>query len=519
MHMVLIRFATYLLSFLIVPIALNAASDEFIVRSFVGTETNPPSIPSSLTATPVAMTQINLNWASSTDDFLLSGYHVYRDGSRIATTTVTTYEDVGLAPSTTYAYYVTAFDYFNNVSASSSVVATTTFATPTVPVVIEEDGGTTYGSRARLPELISLEVVPALYGAVIRYETDSYVRSVVRWGKTISYELGSSRERSFARQHEVFIEDLTPGTRYRFSIEGEESRGRFGVLAESSFLTLPLEDVYPPGNVSGLRADIEGRDVTLSWVNPYDADFDHVRVVRSELFYPTDEVDGWVVYDGAKTVARDEDIIDEGKTIFYTVFSYDQKGNVSSGAVISVRTNGGEVTIVDTVDETKNEIALNFEDIHFYQNGERVSVQEGVVHIDGAHYLTIEIPYGKLPTHLKTILVTMVPQHDTTKKLDFLLRSTTDKTAYRAYLAPLGVAGNFALRVSVFDFKTAQIGYAQGIMTSRIYMYADQTTSGIGAGLFTWITTLHSKQYVVPFVIFLIALALLARKLMYNEQR
>ena len=109
-------------------------STPFTVRTLIGDDTTPPSVPTGLTATPVATTQINLSWASSTDDFILSGYQVFRDDIQIATTTVASYTDTGLSVATLYSYYVTAFDSFNNISASSTVVSTTTLATSSPPV-------------------------------------------------------------------------------------------------------------------------------------------------------------------------------------------------------------------------------------------------------------------------------------------------------------------------------------------------------------------------------------------------
>jgi len=54
---------------------------------------------------------------------------VYRRGVLIATTTVTSFTDTGLAASTTYAYAVSAFDAAGNVSAQSQALNVTTAAT------------------------------------------------------------------------------------------------------------------------------------------------------------------------------------------------------------------------------------------------------------------------------------------------------------------------------------------------------------------------------------------------------
>lgn len=498
-------------------ISAQGATDDFIIRTLVGGDTTPPTVPGSLVAIPVATSQINLSWATSTDDFLLSGYQVFRDGVQIATTTATNYTDVGLTVSTTYAYYVTAFDSFSNVSASSTVVSTTTLSS-TTPSVEEPaaTSSTSYGSISRLA-LVRLEVIPEQEGVLIRYETRGYVRSVIRWGKTISYELGSLAERSFSKVHETKITGLTPNTTYKFIIEGENNIGVQGVLTESVFVTLPPEDVIPPGNVQNLRATKEGDDIVLSWINPLDVDFDHLRILRSEQFYPSDLADGWVVYEGAGETTHDVGMAVEGTRQFYTVFTYDKLGNVSSGAVVSIRIEGGTTTPVVIPPDISNPIALTFTDFAFIQDGESQEIVDNRVTIDGSKQLLILLPYDRVPEHLKTILVTLTDAEG--KEFAFLLRINEAKTGYTAVLAPFGVSGTFSVRISVFDFKTTQIGYVHGDILSRIAYVPDD------GGDMTFLGVLFSTlgkmltSYFFWFVLILILLLEIGRRALAHEPR
>ncbi|MFZ3091916.1 MAG: S8 family serine peptidase [Nitrospirota bacterium] len=92
------------------------------------------SPPSSLTATAVSSSQINLSW---TDNSTETGFRIERSGSsggpysEIATagTNVTTYSNSGLSASTTYYYRVRAYNANGN-SASSSVASATTQSPP-----------------------------------------------------------------------------------------------------------------------------------------------------------------------------------------------------------------------------------------------------------------------------------------------------------------------------------------------------------------------------------------------------
>jgi hypothetical protein len=99
-------------------------------------DTNAPSIPSSLTATAVSSSQINLSWTASTDNVAVTGYQVFRDGNLIATVASTSYSNTGLVAGTNYVYTVKAVDAAGNVSlASGSANATTLAPDTTFPTV------------------------------------------------------------------------------------------------------------------------------------------------------------------------------------------------------------------------------------------------------------------------------------------------------------------------------------------------------------------------------------------------
>lgn len=496
----------------------QSANDTFIVQTLVGSDTTPPTVPTGLTAIPVATTQIDLSWSSSTDNFLLSGYQVFRDDVQIATTTVTNYSDVGLTPSTTYTYYVTAFDVSNNISASSTPVATTTLAstTPPTPTPTTTPGTGGGGERLELTplplEIVSLEVIPGQTDVVIRYETRGYIRSIIKWGETISYELGSLQERSFRKIHETRISGLTPETRYQFTIEGENNVGRYGVLTQDSFVTLPPDDVFPPSNVRNLRAQRDGEDILLSWENPPEDDFSRVRIIGNDRFYPTDTADGRFVYEDDGEQVRDRGAAVPGTTQYYTVFSYDERGNISSGAIVALQiTDDGEV-IVDPIPSTDNQIELSLEDVFFEQDGEVLRESRGSVSIDGSKTLTVWIPYERLPENLKTVMVTLRDPINANATFSFLLRVDEKKERYTATLAPLGRSGNYPFALSVIDFETSQIGYVHGSLDADIVHFSTERS--------IW-ETLRAifTDYLVWFVIFLLILLLLAYRMIYSTKR
>ena len=99
------------------------------VNFTVSTDTTAPSVPTGLTASAPCVSQVSLNWTASTDNVGVTGYDVYRNGTKIATSTTTTFQDSGLSASTKYTYTVDAFDAAGNTSAESASASATTPAT------------------------------------------------------------------------------------------------------------------------------------------------------------------------------------------------------------------------------------------------------------------------------------------------------------------------------------------------------------------------------------------------------
>jgi hypothetical protein len=92
-------------------------------------DTTPPSVPTGLAKSSVTSSSITLGWTASTDpDSPVSGYNVYRGGTKVGSSTTTSFTDTGLTSNTSYSYTVSAFDPSGNTSAQSTALAITTAA-------------------------------------------------------------------------------------------------------------------------------------------------------------------------------------------------------------------------------------------------------------------------------------------------------------------------------------------------------------------------------------------------------
>lgn len=124
---------------------VSSASSAVSVKTPNPADTAAPNVPTGLLAIATGENQVNLTWAPSTDNIAVAGYNVYRGGTRIATSTTTSFGDGTVAANTSYTYTVSAYDGAGNISAQSASATVKTPATtvPTPPT----SGGTAIANR------------------------------------------------------------------------------------------------------------------------------------------------------------------------------------------------------------------------------------------------------------------------------------------------------------------------------------------------------------------------------------
>lgn len=135
----------------------SAASNTASVTTPAASDTQAPSVPVGLVAAAVSTSQINLAWTASTDNLGVTGYDVYRNGTKIASVaTSTSFGDAGLTASTNYSYFIKAKDAAGNTSGQSSTVSATTQA-PVVKqysviggTISATDGATISGAKVTI---------------------------------------------------------------------------------------------------------------------------------------------------------------------------------------------------------------------------------------------------------------------------------------------------------------------------------------------------------------------------------
>jgi PQQ-dependent dehydrogenase (s-GDH family) len=120
--------------------AKDAAGNESAASSALNVttpDTQAPTAPTGLASASLTQTSFTLSWTASTDNVGVTGYDVYRNGTKIngSLVTTTSYSVTGLTVATTYAFTVKAKDAAGNESAASTALNVTTPDTqaPTAP--------------------------------------------------------------------------------------------------------------------------------------------------------------------------------------------------------------------------------------------------------------------------------------------------------------------------------------------------------------------------------------------------
>lgn len=174
----------------------NTASSTPITVEVSNQDGEPPSVPEDLSAGAYSSSRIDVAWSSSTDNFGVAGYRVYRDGAAIATTTATAYLDMGLSPSTQYCYQVSAYDSAGNesplqdqqVCATTSALQPATFTLLPIADSYINSGSPTSNYGANL----KLWVANPNYNFLIKFNTSEIGSRVVTSARLYLYTNNSS---------------------------------------------------------------------------------------------------------------------------------------------------------------------------------------------------------------------------------------------------------------------------------------------------------------------------------------
>lgn len=89
-------------------------------HNLIVSDSVPPSSPSNVVVVRTGPSDAMLSWSASSDNVGVAGYHIIRNGVRVADVFESPFHDTGLSAGTVYTYQVQAFDLGGNASAAVS---------------------------------------------------------------------------------------------------------------------------------------------------------------------------------------------------------------------------------------------------------------------------------------------------------------------------------------------------------------------------------------------------------------
>ena len=333
---------------------------------------------------------------------------------------------------------------------------------------------------------LTVNVIPGVNSVTVVWTTTKLSTGTVTWdpGSTIT-------DSNPLLLHQTFIANIIPGVVYQLTVNAVNS---IDPLETDIFTgTFSIDDLTPPANPLQISAthDSADEDVDLEWQNPPDPDFSLVRIMRSTTFFPQDEEEGELVYEGDDEFFEDTNI-SSGVTYYYTIFARDENGNWSSGSVDDVTIPQelpcqddcppspceGEDCEICVGDECNNQdpfdqfplvttVPPGFENLEFTleQGDLREVFRDGAtISLNGMRDTYIWIDYDKLPEVLKTIGVTLVHPLDPNKRFSFLLQVNGNKTRYESTIAPLLTPGTYKVFITILDHKNQKIKRVSGFL-------------------------------------------------------
>jgi len=280
----------------------------------VGADVTPPTAPMDLAGTVDEDGTVRLSWTDATDDVLVTGYDVSRDGAWVASVNDSRFVDAGLEQDRTYEYTVTAHDR-SNTSEPAVLSVYVPPATSEPPTPAEQDT-TPPSAPSDLTGFVTMPRVATLTWTAASDNVGVHHYRIDRNGNS----LATTRQ---LEMREVRVEE---GATYHFEIRAVDAAGN---VSEPAVFDFAVPDVTPPGQVFGLSATVLGEtSARLKW----SAARDNVNVV------------GYVVLrDGEQVASLTKDVhsftdvsMTAGEAFHFAVAAVDLAGNVGSAGLVTV---------------------------------------------------------------------------------------------------------------------------------------------------------------------------------------
>lgn len=335
------------------------------------------------------------------------------------------------------------------------------------------------------PQISGVKITEiTLHSALISWNTNENSSAYIYYGQTLSYEIGSRQAHpdTFISTHEIKLENLEANTRYYFQARSLDSAGNQSIKDGFEFRTLAEKKII--ANIGEFKAVAGDGEIFLSWRSPLSADFQAMKILRREKFYPKSLEEGLLIYDGKENSFIDKNLVN-GITYYYTVFAYDASGNYSSGAVAKAMpwkfglpfpsptltpqiSSSPVISPIVSVFPSPEIANLKLEDFNFSQGGKNLKITEGKIEVDSGKSLVVAIDVKKIPESVGTIMFILAQDGE---PQSFLFKFDAAKNEYSVSFAPPDIGGVYSLTIAILDKNNNP---AQAISGNLIVSVASQ---------------------------------------------
>ncbi len=306
------------------------------------------AIPTRLTAEFVSNSSVSLTWQAAVGDYSTIGFQVYRDGTFIGTTTITSYVDNTVAASTAYSYQVLAYDAADNKSGLSNALSVVTHNAQ----VPDPDIADAIPINLSASSISSSSVGLTWEAAVGDYGTIGF--QVYRDGAFIGITTTTS-----------YVDNtVAASTTYSYQVLAYDAADNKSGLSNSLSLVthntpaaiLDIADAIPT-NLSAVS--ISSSSVSLTWqaaVGNYD--MIGFQIYRDGIFIGTTT---------ASTTSYTDDTASASTTYLYEVLAYDAADNKSGlSDALSVLTHdapGSDPDILDAIPTNLSASSISYSSV------------------------------------------------------------------------------------------------------------------------------------------------------------
>ncbi|HVW23597.1 MAG TPA: Ig-like domain-containing protein [Candidatus Saccharimonadales bacterium] len=370
-------FATYSYTVRARDAAGNASNLSSALFASTAQDTAPPSVPDNIHETGSTVSSVSLAWNDSTDDVGVAGYHIYRNGSLIATQGGTIFTDTGLSVNSDYSYTISAFDAAANTSAQSATFSASS-STDTTPPTIP--------ANLRLANPVRDNAIDLTWDA----STDDVAVTgykIYRDGNLV----GTSPSASFTDS------GLQPTTQYTYTVKAYDAANNNSVASAALQPTTAFDTTTPTVPTSLRTTAATDNTISLAW----DAASDNIQVAGYNVYR-----DGHLVTSTSGTTFTDSGL-SVSTHYSYTVEAYDESSNVSGqsgaldGSTIADSVAPSTPAGLSSTAQTTTSIGLTWnaatDDVavasyNLYRDGHFVTNVSGLIYTDGG--LTYNTSYN-----------------------------------------------------------------------------------------------------------------------------